>query len=137
MADNKKNPTGDYKIGKGKPPKGHQWQKGQSGNPRGRPKSKNSGGTDVAAILEAPVKVKVGGKECDMSPFEASFRQLAKKAVGGNFPAIAKFLKVCEEYGAIAPPPAPKVGGVFVLPKGVDYDEWRERFTEEVPVDDA
>jgi len=137
MADNQKNPTGDYKIGKGKPPKEHQWGKGQSGNPRGRPKSKNSGGADVAAILEAPVKAKIGGKECDMSPFEASFRQLAKKAVGGNFPAIAKFMKVCEEYGAIALPPAPKVGGVIHAPKGVDYHEWLESVTELVPVDEA
>ncbi len=137
MAENKKMPTGDYGVGKGKPPKEHQWQKGQSGNPRGRPKSKNAGETDVAAILEAPVKVKIGGKEREMSPFEAGFRLRAKKAVNGNLPEILKFVKVCEEYGAIAPPSAPKVGGVFVLPKGVDYDEWRERFTEEVPVDDA
>ncbi len=137
MADNKKNPTGDYKIGKGKPPKGHQWGKGQSGNPRGRPKSKNSGGADVAAILEAPIKVKIGGKECDMSPFEAGFRQRAKKAAGGNLPAILKFVKVCEEYGAIAPPPAPKVGGVCRVPKDFDYDEWRESATELVPDDEA
>ncbi len=137
MAEEKKNPTGDYKVGKCKPPKEHQWGKGQSGNPRGRPKSTNSGGTDVAAILEAPVKVKVGGKECDMSPVEAGLRQLAKKAVGGNLNAIVKFVKVCEEYGAIALPPAATVGGVVVAPRGVDFDEWLDRVTELVPVDEA
>ena len=137
MADNQKNPTGDYKIGKGKPPKEHQWGKGQSGNPRGRPKSKNSGGTDVAAILEAPVKAKIGGKECEMSPFEASFRQLAKKAVNGNLNAILKLMKVCEEYGAITLPPAAKVRGVIRAPKGVDFHEWIESVTELVPDDEA
>jgi hypothetical protein len=137
VAENKKMPTDDYEVGKGKPPKAHQWAKGQSGNPRGRPKSKNSGSTDVAAILEAPVKVKVGGKECDMSTFEAGFRQLAKTAVGGNLPAILKFGRLCEEYGVIAPPLAPKVGGVFVMPKDVDYSEQRESVSELVADDEA
>lgn len=29
---------GDYRVGKGKPPTASQWRKGQSGNPKGRPK---------------------------------------------------------------------------------------------------
>jgi hypothetical protein len=32
------NTQGDYKVGYGKPPKNTQFQKGISGNPRGRPK---------------------------------------------------------------------------------------------------
>lgn len=28
----------DYEVGRGRPPKEHQYKKGQSGNPRGRPR---------------------------------------------------------------------------------------------------
>ena len=34
----KKQPTGDYEVGYAKPPTSGQWQKDQSGNPKGRPK---------------------------------------------------------------------------------------------------
>lgn len=87
MADKKK-PSGNYEVGRGKPPKKNQWRKGQSGNLKGRPKSKKSGSVGVAAILDAPVKVRTGGKGQYMSPFEASLRQLAKKALAGDLPAI-------------------------------------------------
>ncbi len=32
----------DYRVGPGHPPKEHQWQKGQSGNPAGSPKAKTN-----------------------------------------------------------------------------------------------
>ena len=135
MADKKK-PSGDYEVGRGKPPRKYQWRKGQSGNLRGRPKSKKSGSADVAALLDAPVKVTAGGKKGEMSPFEASLRQLAKRALAGNLPAILKFLKLCEEYGVIAPPPAATGGGVVYAPKGVSPEDWLKGGAEEVPVDE-
>ena len=135
MADKKK-PAGDYEVGRGKPSKKYQWRKGQSGNLKGRPKLKKSGSVDVAAILDAPVKVRTGGKEQYMSPFEASFRQIYKKALAGNLPAIVKFVKLCEDYGAMKPPPAATGGGVVFALKGVSPEEWIKSGAEEVPVDE-
>ncbi len=126
----------DYEVGYGCPPKHTQFKKGQSGNPRGRPKSKKSSSTDVSQLLNEPVKVKTGGKARNMSPFEASFRKLAQRALNGDLPAILKFVKICEEYGVIAPPPAEIVGGVVVAPRGVDFYDWLESVTEEIPVDE-
>ena len=136
MMANEKKPAGDYEVGRGKPPKKYSWPKGQSGNLKGRPKSKKSGSADVAALLDAPIRVTTGGKKCDMSPFEAGFRQLAKRALAGDFRSILKFVRLCEEYGVIAPQPAPKGSGVIVAPKGVDFYEWLNSVTEEVPVDE-
>ncbi len=135
MADKKKS-SSDYEVGCGKPPKEHQFKPGQSGNPRGRPRSKKSGSTDISELLGEPIKVTTGGKVRDMGPFEASLRKLAKRAVGGHLPSILKFIKICEEYRIIAPPPAVTGGGVFVAPKGVDFYEWLESVTEMVPSDE-
>ena len=103
MAD-KKMRAGDNEVGYGKPPKEHQFKPGQSGNIKGRPKSRKSGLTDISGLLNEPVKVKAGGKVREMGPFEAGFRKLAKRAVDGDLRAILKFVKYCEEYGAFAPP---------------------------------
>ena len=133
MADRKK-PSGDNAVGFGNPPKERQFKPGQSGNPRGRPKSKKAGLTNVSKLLNEPVKVKAGGKVQEMGPFEASLRKLAKKAVEGDFRAICKFVKICEEYGVFAPPSAVTGGGVVRAPKGVNLNEWLESVTEEVPI---
>ena len=136
MADRKK-PNGDNEVGYGKPPKERQFKPGQSGNLKGRPKSKKSGLTDVSELLNEPVKVKAGGKVREMGPFEAGLRKLAKRAVDKDLRAILKFVKICEEYGGIAPPPAVTGGGVVRAPKGVNFYEWLESVTEEVPIDAA
>ena len=136
MMANEKKPAGDYEVGRGKPPKKYRWPKGQSGNLKGRPKSKKSSSADVAALLDAPVRVTTGGKEGDMSPFEASFRQLAKRALAGDLRSILKFVRLCEEYGVIDPPPAALGGGGVFAPKGVSPEEWLNSATEEIPVDE-
>ena len=88
MSKDKKSKGGDYDVGYGKPPKEHQFPEKTSGNLKGRPKSGKLGSTDVSTVLNEPVKVKSGGKEREMSLFEASLRQLARKALSKNLPAI-------------------------------------------------
>ncbi len=136
MADKKK-PTGDYKVGFARPPVEHQIKKGEIRNPNGRGKSGKTASTDISALLDEPIKVTAGGIERDMSPFEAGIRQLAKRAVDGHLPSILKFIRICEEYGVIAPPPATTGGGVITAPKDVSVHEWLNSVTEEVPIDEA
>ncbi len=137
MSRGKADEERDYEVGKGRPPKETRWKKGQSGNPRGRPKSRKPGPVDVTAVLETPVQARVRGREIKMSLFEASFRRLAKRAVDGHLPAIRKFLKACEQYGVIAPHPPEVAGGVVTAPEGVDFQEWLDRVIECVPADEA
>ncbi len=136
MTDNKQ-PTGDYEVGYGKPPKQHRFPKGRSGNVSGRPKSKKPGSTDISGLLNEPVKVKAGDRVREMRPFEAGLWKLAKRAVDKDLRAILKFVKICEEYGVIASPPAARGGGVVRAPKGVNFYEWLESVTEDVPIDEA
>ncbi len=99
------------------------------------PSFARAGSTDISELLGEPIKVTTGGKVREMGSFEASLRKLAMRAVGGHLPSILKFIKTCEEYGILAPPPAVTGGGVIVAPKGVDFYEWLESVTEIVPVD--
>ncbi len=57
----------DYEVGYARPPKHTQFRKGQTGNPRGRPKSRKSGSTDVSELLNEPVRVKTGGEADSVS----------------------------------------------------------------------
>ena len=83
-----------------------------------------------------PSRSRVGSRKTKMSTFEASFRQLAKRAVDGHLPAIRKFLKTCEQYGVIAPQPPEVGGGVVVAPEGVAVKDWIDGVTELAPADE-
>lgn len=133
MSADKREPPGGDKVGYGRPPKHTQFKKGRSGNPGGRPKSRGSGTVDVAGILDQPIKVKRAGKVYEMSSFEASFRQIARKALDKDLPAIIAVIKACEEYGVICKLPIAQHGGVIRAPEGVDFQEWVDSVTELVP----
>ena len=75
----KKQPTGDYGVGYARPPKSGQWLKGQSGNPKGRPKHKLTSDW-VEALHEAGQEIVDGtirGKRRRMTLVQAAaFRTL-------------------------------------------------------------
>lgn len=131
--EEKNQPTADYRIGYARPPKHTRWRKGQSGNPKGRPRKVP---VDLIDVVDAPVSVTIGGKQRNISSFEASFRKLAQKALKDDFRAMIKFIRYCEEYGVITSPPV-ESGGVVRAPKGVDFYEWLISVTEEIPQDET
>src|SRR5437773_3368778 len=97
----------EYQVGYGKPPRHARFKKGQSGNPRGRPRKPEPDPIDIAAVLTEPIPVRIGGTSREMDVFEVWLRGLAKRALtDGNLGAALEFLKVCAKHGAIAPPPA-------------------------------
>ena len=123
-------------VGYGRPPVKNQFKKGQSGNPKGRPKKKTGECIDALSIIEEPLTVKINSKTSQMSPFEIATRKLAQKAVAGDFRAISKFIRLCEEYSLITPPSNKNEGGVIFAPSGVDFHEWLESVTEEIPAEE-
>ncbi len=128
MAD-KKNPTGDYEVGYGKPPKEHQFEKGASGNPAGAPTKKKRKPIDAAAVLNEPLAVKNSGIHQKMPPFEVGVRRLVERGLKHkDLSAIREILELCESYGLLVPPPVEYGGGVVTAPEGVDFHEWADSF---------
>src|SRR5580692_2548138 len=86
-----------------KPPIEHQFKKGQSGNPNGRPKKRTAdliGGIDdrlhTMALAEAtrPIKVREGDKVSEMPAVQAVFRAMFRAAAQGDVRAGRQILDV-------------------------------------------
>lgn len=118
--------TDNYEVGYRKPPKEHQFKKGKSGNPKGRPKKYLSG----LSVLEAPVAMKVNGKRREVSAFEAAVRKTAQSAIEGRLPAIKRFFKHCDEAKLLIDRSRECRGGVWQIP--IDIADYPDReFTDE------
>jgi uncharacterized protein (UPF0216 family) len=76
MPDDEKS---DYKVGYKKPPLHTRFQKGQSGNPRGRPRGSKNFSTLLSEALNEPVVITEDGRRRKISKRELGVRQLANK----------------------------------------------------------
>lgn len=90
--------TDGYDIGYGRPPRASQWKKGQSGNPKGRPKSRTDHLRDAAAILSDPVAARTpGGKTVKLDGLEAAYLALCRKGLRGDVPALLRAIDMMLE----------------------------------------
>lgn len=74
----------DYKTGYGKPPKRTQFQKGVSGNPKGRPKGSQNLATLFRKITYEKVRVNGPRGPRWMTKLEAGITQLVNRAATGD-----------------------------------------------------
>ena len=81
-----------YEVGYGKPPKNTQFQKGSSGNPRGRPKKPVDFDHELIKESKSPVTVNENGRPKRISKHNVVLKQLMKQAMTGNIHAAKLYL---------------------------------------------
>ncbi len=89
----------DSEVGYGRPPRGTQFRKGASGNPRGRPRGANSFKTDLAAELREKLTVTENGKERRITKQRAFTKTLVAAAIKKDIRAVTALLACMRYFG--------------------------------------
>ncbi len=101
----KQPPDSQYDVGYKKPPRQGQFKKGQSGNPRGRPKKKPEIPdlrVSLANALNERVAVNENGKTRYLTKLDVAMVQAANKAAAGNLGPLRLLLPVVLKFSEAA-----------------------------------
>jgi hypothetical protein len=79
----KKKTSDSYEVGYGKPPKSTQFQKGISGNPRGRPKKSLNFDDELIRESNSLMTINENGRRKRISKYGVVVKQLMKQAMTG------------------------------------------------------
>jgi hypothetical protein len=99
-ADNDKPETGTESkssVGYGAPPQNTRFQKGRSGNPRGRPKGSLNVATVFVKTLREKVVINEHGQRRTVTKLEAALKQLVNKAASGDIRALRQLLDLARD----------------------------------------
>lgn len=125
----------DYEIGFGKPPKHTQFKKGQSGNPKGRPKGSKSLAATFDELAREKMWVNTPNGRKRMSWFDMNIMQLLTRGAKGDIRAIRQVIQMRKEIGEVIPPLPPLIREIrFVKSKYRDVEvPWIEPPKERIP----
>jgi len=105
-------PTADYAVGYGKPPRHSGFQKGRSGNPKGRPKGSKNFATLLTEALDEKVQVTEDGRRRRIAKRELVIKQLVNKSAAADLRAIKQLTDIVQgiegRTGAAHAPPSPQ-----------------------------
>jgi Family of unknown function (DUF5681) len=95
---------GNYEMGYGRPPLHSHFRPGQSGNPKGRPKSSADLSTLLTKALTETVTINEGGRRRVITKGEAVVKQLTNKAASGDPRAIKVLMELDRRRGSVSNP---------------------------------
>jgi hypothetical protein len=118
-------------VGYCKPPKAHQWKKGQSGNPAGKKKGVKNFGNQLHKVLSKIVTVKDGGKIKKVTQMELVANAPLVHGMKGDVKNAAHALKLAEEFGLETPEAYPPKPGKVWKSAGGKYctSHWCKKLT--------
>jgi hypothetical protein len=120
----------DYEVGYGKPPRQTRFKKGQSGNPKGRPKGSKNMGTLLGEVLAQKVTVMENGQNRRIPYKEAFVRRLAAKGIEGSTRDMLAFAKALDEHlpDEFETPKEPHTIVLeYVLPEGKTVEDYESQ----------
>ncbi|CUH41201.1 DUF5681 domain-containing protein [Ruegeria atlantica] len=123
--------TKDYEVGYGKPPKATRFQKGRSGNPKGRPKGAKGVNASLKRELEAKITVREGNHEARISKAEAIAKRLTAGALKGDTKLLMALLKVDADLFGGSDDVNEQASAALEGPDKVDYDILRDFFSSD------
>ena len=88
----------EYDVGYRRPPKATQFKKGESGNPKGRPKGSRGLEKVVMEELKAKITVNENGRSKRVRKVEAIAKQMVNKAMTGDPKAISLVIGVSNRH---------------------------------------
>ena len=88
----------NYQVGWGKPPIGTRFQKGQSGNPKGRPRGAKNLKTDLMEELQQTIVVREGDRTVRMSKQSAMIKTVMNKSLKGDARAIITLIRMMTRF---------------------------------------
>jgi len=91
----------EYEVGFQKPPKGSQWQPGQSGNPNGRPKKIKDFDKLIDMELSKDLRITEGGLQVTLTKREVIIKTLVNDALKGDLRAMKMVLPFIVKHHAV------------------------------------
>ena len=87
----------DYAVGYGKPPRHTRFEKGRSGNPKGRPSGSKNMSTLFTEALNETVIIAENGARRKISKRQAIVKQIVNKAAKGDWRCTKLLLELPQE----------------------------------------
>lgn len=112
----------DEKVGYGRPPKHTRFQKGQSGNPRGRPRQTQNHKCIAHRVAAELHEVRVGEAPVKLPTVALLMETIRGEMLKGKPRAVKLFERLSEKYAARHETPK---GGWLVVPGRMTEEQWQ------------